>query len=189
MVHQVATAPCTDPIQVRFLLLRQSRRTTLMKPRNHLGRVFQSVTIIALAANLSIVAAQTTRRSSNRTIANIVREIDARNVEATIRKLVSFGTRNTLSEQNDPKRGIGAARDWLYAEFLKAAEASGGRMTVEKQSYEQPKAERVPQPTILTNVVATLKGTQPESTDRIYVVSGHYDSMCTSPTDAKCDAP
>jgi len=163
-----------------------------MKPRNQLGRVFQSLTIITLAANLSIVAAQTTRRSNttrNRTVANIVREIDARNVEATIRKLVSFGTRNTLSEQNDPKRGIGAARDWLYAEFLKAAEASNGRMTVEKQAYEQQKAARVPQPTTITNVVATLKGSQPESIDRIYVVSGHYDSMCNSPTDAKCDAP
>jgi acetylornithine deacetylase/succinyl-diaminopimelate desuccinylase-like protein len=127
--------------------------------------------------------------SRNRNIASIVREIDAKNIERTIRQLVAFGTRNTLSEQNDPKRGIGAARDWLYAEFLKAAETSGGRMTVEKQSFEQPKAQRVPQPTILTNIVATLKGIQPESADRVYVVSGHYDSMCTSPTDAKCDAP
>src|SRR5437762_1727182 len=66
---------------------------------------------------------------------------------------------------------------------------SGGRMTVEKQTFEQPKAARVPQPTMLTNIVATLKGSQPESTERMYVVSGHYDSMCTSPTDAKCDAP
>src|SRR4029078_2900285 len=49
--------------------------------------------------------------------------------------------------------------------------------------------QRVPQPTVLTNVVATLKGIQPESVDRVYVVSGHYDSMCNSPTDAKCDAP
>jgi hypothetical protein len=152
--------------------------------------------IFVLAANPGFVAAQTrqpSRRAAapvrNRAISNIVREIDARNIEATIRKLVSFGTRNTLSEQNDPKRGIGAARDWLYAEFLRAAEASNGRMTVEKQSYEQPKAARVPQPTIITNVVATLKGSQPEATDRIYVVSGHYDSMCNSPTDAKCDAP
>jgi hypothetical protein len=127
--------------------------------------------------------------SRNRNIANIVREIDAKNIERTIRQLVAFGSRNTLSEQTDPKRGIGAARDWLYAEFLKVAETSGGRMTVEKQSFEQPKAQRIPQPTILTNIVATLKGTQPESADRVYVVSGHYDSMCTSPTDAKCDAP
>jgi hypothetical protein len=151
--------------------------------------------IFLLAASTVIIAAQTRQQSRraapvrNRAISNIVREIDARNIEATIRKLVSFGTRNTLSEQNDPKRGIGAARDWLYAEFLKAAEASNGRMTVEKQSFEQAKAARVPEPTILTNVVATLKGSQPEATDRIYVVSGHYDSMCNSPTDAKCDAP
>src|SRR6185503_16027276 len=152
----------------------------------------KSLTLLLLAASLNVVAAQTPRRSPaarNRTIANIVREIDARNVETSIRKLVSFGTRNTLSEQNDPKRGIGAARNWLYAEFLKAAEASNGRMTVEKQAYEQQKAQRVPQPTIVTNVVATLKGSQPESADRIYVVSGHYDSMCNTPIDAKCDAP
>jgi len=148
--------------------------------------------LILVAVNFSVVLAQPARRSvpvRNRAINNIVREIDARNIEATIRKLVSFGTRSTLSEQNDPKRGIGAARDWLYAEFLKAAESSQGRMTVEKQSFEQQKAARVPQPTMLTNIVATLKGSQPESTDRIYVVSGHYDSMCSSPTDAKCDAP
>src|ERR1043165_5806719 len=155
-----------------------------MKLRNLL---VQSL-IVLLTTNLAL-AQRRTVPVRNRAISNIVREIDARNIEATIRKLVSFGTRNTLSEQNDPRRGIGAARDWLYAEFLKAAEASGGRMTVEKQSFEQPKAARVPQPTVLTNIMATLKGTQPESTNRVYVVSGHYDSMCSSPTDAKCDAP
>jgi hypothetical protein len=129
------------------------------------------------------------RLSGNPEIPKIVSEISAKNIEATIRKLVSFGTRNTLSEQNDPNRGIGAARDWLYAEFQRAAAQSGGRMTVEKQTFEQAKAARVPQATMLTNIVATLKGTQPEATNRVYVVSGHYDSMCSSPTDAKCDAP
>ena len=133
--------------------------------------------------------ADSLRTRDDAQIARIVREIDAHNIERTIRKLVSFGTRNTLSAQNDPNRGIGAARDWLYGEFQKAAEQSGGRMSVEKQSFEQAKAPRIPEPTILTNVVATLKGTQPESVARTYVVSGHYDSMCNSPTDAKCDAP
>lgn len=157
--------------------------------------------MIGLAASLTLVVAQTRRSgqpkkrgpgstlSRNRAIATIAREIDARNIEHTIRQLVSFGTRNTLSEQDNPVRGIGAARDWLYAEFSKAAEASGGRMKVEKQTYEQAKAARVPQPIMVTNIVATLKGSQAASTDRIYVVSGHYDSMCNSPTDARCDAP
>jgi Zn-dependent M28 family amino/carboxypeptidase len=124
-------------------------------------------------------------------VARIVSEINAGNIERTIRKLVSFGTRNTLSAQDNPARGIGAARDWLYSEFLKISEASGGRMTVEKQGFEQApgKYQRIARPTVVTNVVATLRGTQPASEKRMYVVSGHYDSMCTSPTDAECDAP
>jgi hypothetical protein len=126
-------------------------------------------------------------------VARIIAEIDARNIERTIRKLVSFGTRNTLSAQDNPTRGIGAARDWLFGEFQKAAAQSDGRMTVEKQSYMQeampPPQGRVPQPTTITNVVATLRGTQPASENRLYVTSGHYDSMCTSPIDAVCDAP
>lgn len=126
-------------------------------------------------------------------IGRIVREIDVRNIERTIRKLVSFGTRNTLSEQESATRGIGAARDWLFDEFGKIAAQTGGRMTVEKQWYLQeaqpPPRGRVPHPTILTNVVAVLRGSQTASERRLYVVSGHYDSMCTSPTDAVCDAP
>jgi hypothetical protein len=129
------------------------------------------------------------RVTYNQDIARMVQEVDPHNIERTIRKLVSFGTRSTLSTQDDPKRGIGAARDWIYSEFLKATENSDGRMTVEKQAFEQQKAARVATPTVITNVVATLRGTQPESQNRIYVVSGHYDSMCGSPTDGQCDAP
>ncbi len=125
----------------------------------------------------------------NLQIVPILRAIEARNVETSIRKLVSFGTRNTLSTQTDPKRGIGAARDWLFSEFQKIAASSGGRMTVEKQTFEQPKGDRIPSPTIITNVVATLRGTRTESAGRTYVVSGHYDSMCGSPVDGQCDAP
>jgi len=106
----------------------------------------------------SVTVAKNTTSARNAQIAKLVSEIDPRNIENTIRKLVSFGTRNTLSEQNDPNRGIGAARDWLYGEFMKAAQQSGGRMTVEKQTFEQPKGVRVPQPAMLTNIVATLKG-------------------------------
>jgi hypothetical protein len=120
-------------------------------------------------------------------IRKMIGEVSARNIEATIRKLVSFGTRNTLSVQDDPKRGIGAARDWLYAEFQRINAECGNCMTVEKQSFVQPRANRIPEPTTLTNVIATLRGAT--TPDRIYVVSGHYDSMCSSPTDATCDAP
>lgn len=143
-------------------------------------------TLLFLTAAIACVA-QTPRSKPDPEIAKMVKEVSAKNIEATIRKLVSFGTRNTLSEQDNPTRGIGAARDWIYAEFQRISADCGNCLNVEKQSFLQPKANRIPEPTTLTNVIATLKGvTDP---DRIYVVSGHYDSMCTSPTDAKCDAP
>src|SRR5262245_803032 len=119
----------------------------------------------------------------------MLREISAANIQQTIEKLVSFGTRNTLSSQDDPHRGIGAARDWLFDEFKKVAIPSGGRMTVELQSYVQQPASRIPVPTPITNVVATLQGSQPDSVGRTYVVSGHYDSMPTDPTNPVADAP
>ena len=132
-------------------------------------------------------SAQKGKDKPNPEIAEMVKEVSAKNIEATIRKLVSFGTRNTLSEQDNPTRGIGAARDWIYAEFQKISATCGGCLDVQKQTFLQPKAARVAEPTNLTNVFAVLKGTTDPT--RIYVVSGHYDSMCTSPTDAKCDAP
>ncbi|MDT5158681.1 MAG: hypothetical protein QOH51_3038 [Acidobacteriota bacterium] len=132
-----------------------------------------------------------TTSSSRPEMARMLREIDARNVERTIRRLVGFGTRNTLSAQDDPARGIGAARDWIYKELQTYAADSGGHLRVELQSFEQQpgRFQRIQKPTRLTNVVATLPGSQAESKDRVYVVSGHYDSMCTSPVDAACDAP
>lgn len=154
-------------------------------------------TSLAPAAPAQVRRAQEQRASrsgpsgSRPEIARMLREIDARNVERTIRKLVSFGTRNTLSAQDNPAHGIGAARDWIYQEMRRYAGEAGGRLQVELQSFEQQpgRFQRIQKPTRLTNVVATLPGTQAESKDRVYVVSGHYDSMCTSPVDAECDAP
>lgn len=149
--------------------------------------------IAAAVVLLSVSAlADAQKRSANRPVADpeikkMLGEVSAKNIEASIRKLVSFGTRNTLSEQDNPTRGIGAARDWIFSEFERFNRDCGGCMTVEKQSFLQPKANRIPEPTALTNVIATLKGTSDPT--RVYVVSGHYDSMCSSPTDAKCDAP
>ena len=128
------------------------------------------------------------KEKPNADVNKMLKEISAKNIENTIRKLVSFGTRNTLSEQDNPTRGIGAARDWIFAEMSKISADCGGCLTVEKQTFLQPKVPRVAEPTNLTNIVATLKGTT--DPNRIYIVSGHYDSMCNlDATDAKCDAP
>ena len=142
---------------------------------------------LCLCVFISNAFAQKSKEKPNAEIQKMLREVSAKNIETTIRKLVSFGTRNTLSEQDNPTRGIGAARDYLFGEFQKISRDCGNCLQVEKQTFLQPKAPRVPEPTNLTNVFAVLKGTS--DPDRVYVVSGHYDSMCTSPTDAKCDAP
>ena len=148
---------------------------------------FRIFTIVCLCVYVSIIQLAAQKQKTNPEISKMVKEISAKSIESSILKLVSFGTRNTLSEQDNPTRGIGAARDWLFSEFQKISADCGGCLDVQKQTFLQPKANRIPEPTNLTNVYAILKGTTDPS--RVYVVSGHYDSMCTSPTDAKCDAP
>jgi hypothetical protein len=124
----------------------------------------------------------------SRELQRILREIDQKRIEATVRKLVSFGTRHTLSVQDDPNRGIGAARDWMFAEMSKYAADSGGRMTVELQSYiQEPDGGRIPVPTKITNVVATLRGSV--APNRVYVITGHYDSRVSDVMNATADAP
>ena len=155
------------------------------------------ISLIALAATVVLISinlfAQTPPKSTpDPEIQKMVREVSAKNIEATIRKLVSFGTRNTLSSQTDPNRGIGAARDWIYGEFQRISTDCGGCLQVEKQTFTQaaipPPRGRYPQEAVLTNVYAVLKGTT--DPDRVYVVSGHYDSMCNqNATDITCDAP
>jgi hypothetical protein len=124
-------------------------------------------------------------------IQKIVGEISARNIEAGIRKLASFGTRHSLSETESETRGIGAARRWIKAEMERYSKEAGGRLRVEFDSFIQPAGGRVPKPTELVNVVATLPGKQAESEGRIYVVSGHYDSCVCSQDmlDGTSDAP
>lgn len=114
-------------------------------------------------------------------------EVSAANIEATIQKLVSFGTRHTLSQQNSTTRGIGAARDWIYSVFKGYEEESEGRLTASIQSYTQGVASRIPFPVKISNVLATIKGeTEPE---RVYVITGHYDSRVTDVLDYTSDAP
>jgi hypothetical protein len=121
-------------------------------------------------------------------IEKMVSEISKDSLESYIRKMVSFGTRNTLSTQKDPRRGIGAARNWVLGRFNEFAKASGGRMTAMIDTVTLQKSRRVDTVTVLGNVVATLKGTDPAD-DRIFLVSGHLDNMRSNVMDRTGDAP
>jgi len=148
----------------------------------------------ALAALATMaVATNSAREEHGPPVAPEIRQmlptISADNIEQSIHTLVGFGTRHTLSSQTDPNRGIGAATQWIYDQFQQDAARSDGRMTVEKQTFIQEPGPRIPEPTPITNVIATLHGTQAESTNRIYLVSGHIDTRCTNVLDFTCDAP
>src|SRR5438874_7476196 len=117
----------------------------------------------------------------------LLRQIDPNRIQAIIEKLVSFGTRHTLSSQTDPVRGIGAATAWVTQQMQGFAAASNGNMTVQQQTFTQPAGPRIPTPTQITNVIATLKGTA--SPERFYVVTGHLDSRVTDVLNFTNDAP
>lgn len=122
-------------------------------------------------------------------ISQMVEEVSAKNIEATIRKLVSFDTRHTLSDTTSKKTGIGAARNWIKSEMDQYAKESGGRLKVEFDTFTQPSdGRRVTTPTVMKNVLAILPGTDPAD-NRIYIVSGHYDSRASDVMNAKITAP
>ena len=110
-----------------------------------------------------------------------VKEVSPAHVKASIEKLVSFHNRSTLSAADADAiakgRGIGAAREWIRSEFERYSKDCDGCLRIELQRFTvNPPARRIPHPTEIVNVVATLEGVDPANAGRIYIVSGHYDS-------------
>lgn len=143
-----------------------------------------AIILLALAQGTMVFCA-----GADAEIRKIVKDISAENIRRDINTLAGFKTRHTLSQTNSSTEGIGAARAWIKSEFEKDVARSGGRLRVEFDSFVQAPTNRVPEATVLVNVVATLPGRM--DADRIYVVSGHYDScVCAqSMTDAVSEAP
>jgi hypothetical protein len=126
-------------------------------------------------------------------IAGALRQVSAQQMQANIEKLVSFGTRLTLSAQ-DPQsiakgRGIGAAREWIKSEFEQYSKDCGGCLEVKTDRFTEGPVERIPKATQITNVYAVLKGTSPENAKRILLVTGHYDSRNSDTLDVNGNAP
>jgi Peptidase family M28/Fibronectin type III domain len=125
----------------------------------------------------------------SRQVRAMLHQISPHNLRSDVKTLVGFGTRHTASSQTDPVRGIAAAESWIFGQLQAIAATSGGRMTVQQQSFLQPVSSRLPVPTRITNVIATLQGTDTTSAAPTYVVSAHYDSRVTDVLDFTSDAP
>lgn len=122
-------------------------------------------------------------------IEQMMNEVSKDSLEAYIKKLVSFGTRNTLSTQSDPRRGIAAARNWVLSRFGEFSMQSQGRLTALIDTTTLlPDGRRVNRSILLGNVMATLKGTDAND-DRIFIISGHLDNMRSNVMDSTGDAP
>ena len=126
-------------------------------------------------------------------IAAALRTVSATRIKENIEKLVSFGTRLTLSAQDPASigagRGIGAAREWIKSEFERYSKDCGGCLEVKTDAFTEEAADRIPKATEIINVYAVLKGTDPSSEKRIVLVTGHYDSRNSDTLDVSGDAP
>lgn len=143
--------------------------------------------LFILAANA--LSAQNPSSQPDPQIKQMVEEISVQNLKAIVRKLAGFETRHSLSTTKSDKRGIGAARNWVEAEFKKYAQASGGRLKVEQDPFIlEPDGKRVNRRVEMRNVMATLKGTNPND-DRVFIISGHLDSRNTDIMDSTGKAP
>ena len=106
-------------------------------------------------------------------------------LRASVEAMVGFGTRHTLSTTTDPKRGIGAARDWAAAQFTAIGRTCGGCVTVERISRRFT-GPRAPAGVIVEDVLGIQRGRDP---NRVVIVGAHIDSRVTDVMNATGDAP
>jgi hypothetical protein len=150
--------------------------------RRHACFLIRASFCVALALSTNVVGAQDTLPTgpADSQIATALRQISAPRIQSNIEKLVSFQTRSTLSAQDPASiasgRGIGAAREWIKSEFERYARDCGGCLEVKLDNFTEAPGGRIPKPTEIANVYAVMKGSDPASSRRIVLVSGHYDS-------------
>lgn len=113
-------------------------------------------------------------------------QVSADSLHSYVQKLVSFGTRHTLSTQTDPKRGIGAAVDWGAETFRAMSRKCGGCLEVVLPE-KMVQGPRIPNPVRLRDVVAIQRGT--ERPKDVVIIQGHIDSRVSDVMNATSDAP
>jgi len=86
-------------------------------------------------------------------------------------------------------QGVSAAADWVAGQFEQISKECGGCLEVHRDTFTEPVADRIPQPTTITNIYAILRGTDPVQAKRMVLDTGHYDSRNTNVLDARGAAP
>lgn len=143
--------------------------------------------VLSAFASLSFSASADIEFNDQQQLHSIAGAVSAQRIEQDIEKLVSFGTRHTLSETESDTRGIGAARRWIKAEFDKISAECGGCLEVYYQSRVIEGETRIPEPVEVVSVIAIQRGkVDPE---RYVIMSGDIDSRVTDIMNYTDDAP
>jgi hypothetical protein len=142
--------------------------------------------IIALTG-LSIAHAAEVPPQELPVIHQLVKDVTTDRLESDIRKLVSFGTRHTLSETKSETRGIGAARRWIKAEFERISAECGNCLNVMYVSRVIEGENRIPDPVDVVSVIAIQKGIH--DPNRYVAMSGDIDSRISDPLNGVDDSP
>ncbi|MCU1238476.1 MAG: peptidase [Candidatus Solibacter sp.] len=135
-------------------------------------KLSRHLTAIAVFVCMTAPLAPADEKSVNPKIQEMMGQVSEARIKAILEKLESFGTRNTMSNPDDPARGVGAARNWI----LKEMQSYSPRLQVRFEKFRVKKqGQRIFKDVDLYNVIAVLPGTKmPETT---VIVSGHYDSL------------
>ena len=163
--------------------------------RSRISSIFGLLAILAASVPRSVAQAPDQREKlpADPQITAALMQVSAQRIQADIEKLVSFQTRLTLSAPDADSikagHGIGAAREWIKAEFERYSLDCGGCLEIKTDSFTEAPADRIPRPTVITNVYAVLKGTDPDRSKRIVLVTGHYDSRNSDTFDVTGNAP
>ncbi len=115
--------------------------------------------------------------------------VDEKSMRELIERLVAYGTRNSLSSWEDPKRGVGCGRDQIVARLSEIANASGGKLRVVVDKFETLSARTSNKAAHMENVYAVLPGSDPALSKTVFLISGHFDSRATDVMDPGLDAP
>ncbi|ULQ52800.1 M20/M25/M40 family metallo-hydrolase [Flavihumibacter fluvii] len=145
--------------------------------------------LIAAACFAALPAKTQTFVVRDPVISQMIAEVSTDSLRDHINNLVAFGTRHTLSSTTDPKKGIGAAREWVVKKFRDYARNSKGRMTAYVDTTTlAPDGKRVNKSLSLGNAIAILKGTD-TADKRIFLISGHLDNRVSDVMNVNAETP
>lgn len=111
----------------------------------------------------------------------LINAVSEQQLRVYVQTLEGFGTRSTFSNTQRDDYGIGAARRWIYNEFLRV---NGGALQVTFNDFQ---ANIDGLSTNQRNVIATLPGIGDHP--GAIILMAHYDSRPADPNDGDSQAP